>query len=255
MQLFLLAQGGTLRFDSVQEGTCSPARAVHRYRPVLRQDPSGRRRPRRPPPHRGRAQDVRTEGCRSTLGPRRDRSASGHRGRRAGSRPARRHRERPSIVALGYAVHLAGQAMADGETERLTVLREHLHRFLEGLLPGRVHLNGHPTRRLPNALHVSIEGTRALDGLSDSTDLPPPLAPPAMPGRTRRPPSWSPWAQVAGQAEPFGSPSAADRQRGHRDRGARDGGCSQLPLTLEKPDAGGSRRQTSGGRPRVMRPD
>ena len=79
--------------------------------------------------------------------------------------------------------------MADGETERLTVLREHLHRFLEGLLPGRVHLNGHPTRRLPNALHVSIEGTRALDGLSDSTDLPPPLAPPAMPGRTRRPPS------------------------------------------------------------------
>lgn len=58
------------------------------------------------------------------------------------------------IVALGEAARLAGQ-----ETTDLRGLRDELHDRLTGLLPGRVRLNGHPTRRLPNTLNISITGT------------------------------------------------------------------------------------------------
>jgi cysteine desulfurase len=43
---------------------------------------------------------------------------------------------------------------------RLAELRDLLHGELERLLPGRVHLNGHPTKRLPGTLNVSIDGIR-----------------------------------------------------------------------------------------------
>jgi cysteine desulfurase len=40
---------------------------------------------------------------------------------------------------------------------RAVTARDLLHRELERLLPGRVHLNGHPDLRLPGTLNVSID--------------------------------------------------------------------------------------------------
>jgi cysteine desulfurase len=61
----------------------------------------------------------------------------------------------PSIVGLGKAVELAGQAMGK-EAERLAYLRD---RLIEGLGEkiDRIRLNGHPTRRLPNNVNVSVD--------------------------------------------------------------------------------------------------
>jgi cysteine desulfurase len=63
------------------------------------------------------------------------------------------------IAALGQAAALA-RAELPASTQRLAKLRDVLHRELERLLPGRVHLNGHPTQRLPGTLNVSIDGIR-----------------------------------------------------------------------------------------------
>lgn len=68
----------------------------------------------------------------------------------------------PYVVGLGRAAGLAIAALADGESARLTALRDRLHVQLDEMLPGRVRLNGHPTERLPNTLNVSIDGARAL---------------------------------------------------------------------------------------------
>jgi cysteine desulfurase len=61
----------------------------------------------------------------------------------------------PGIVGLGRAVELAGQEM-DKETERLADLRDKL---IKGLMEGidHIRLNGHPTRRLPNNVNVSVD--------------------------------------------------------------------------------------------------
>ncbi|MHA6524452.1 cysteine desulfurase family protein [Tessaracoccus sp. G1721] len=75
------------------------------------------------------------------------------------------------IAGLGHAAHLAGRALDDGEAERLTGLRDHLQRALEQLLPGRIHLNGHPSRRLPNTLNLSIDDVRALSLLGNVTEV------------------------------------------------------------------------------------
>lgn len=75
------------------------------------------------------------------------------------------------IAGLGHAALLAARALHDGEAERLTGLRDHLHRALEQFLPGRVRLNGHPTERLPNTLNVSIDDTRALTVLGEATGI------------------------------------------------------------------------------------
>jgi len=61
----------------------------------------------------------------------------------------------PAIVGLGKAVELAGQEMGR-EVERLTDLRDKLIRGLVGKIDS-VHLNGHPTRRLPNNVNISID--------------------------------------------------------------------------------------------------
>ena len=71
----------------------------------------------------------------------------------------------PYTVGLGRAAELAAAALAAGETTRLAGLRDQLHARLDELLPGRVHLNGHLTNRLPNTLNVSIDDTRALSVL------------------------------------------------------------------------------------------
>jgi cysteine desulfurase len=61
----------------------------------------------------------------------------------------------PAIVGLGKAVELAGQEM-DKEAERLAGLRDKLIKDLSAKID-HVHLNGHPTRRLPNNVNVSVD--------------------------------------------------------------------------------------------------
>jgi cysteine desulfurase len=61
----------------------------------------------------------------------------------------------PAIVGLGKAVELAGQEMGK-EAERLAYLRDKL---IKGLVEkiDHIRLNGHPTRRLPNNVNVSVD--------------------------------------------------------------------------------------------------
>jgi cysteine desulfurase len=61
----------------------------------------------------------------------------------------------PGIVGFGRAAELAGQEM-DGEIPRLTGLRD---RLIKGILGGieNSRLNGHPVKRLPNSVNVSID--------------------------------------------------------------------------------------------------
>ena len=61
----------------------------------------------------------------------------------------------PAIVGLGRAIELAGQAM-NKEVERLSYLRDKL---INGLVERIEHirLNGHPRRRLPNNVNVSVD--------------------------------------------------------------------------------------------------
>ncbi|MEM9088432.1 MAG: IscS subfamily cysteine desulfurase [Cyanobacteria bacterium P01_F01_bin.53] len=63
----------------------------------------------------------------------------------------------PQIVGFGEAVRLAITSQAT-DSERLRGLRDRLWQKLSAL-PG-IHLNGHPTQRLPNNLNVSIEGVK-----------------------------------------------------------------------------------------------
>ena len=61
----------------------------------------------------------------------------------------------PAIVGLGKAVELARQEM-DKEAERLAGLRDKLTKGLVDKID-RIRLNGHPTRRLPNNVNVSVD--------------------------------------------------------------------------------------------------
>ncbi len=61
----------------------------------------------------------------------------------------------PAIVGLGKAVELARQEM-DKEAERLAGLRDKLTEGLREKID-RIRLNGHPTRRLPNNVNVSVD--------------------------------------------------------------------------------------------------
>ena len=75
------------------------------------------------------------------------------------------------VVALGAAAWLTAGAIAEGEPGRLSALRDDLHQRLAAALPGRVHLNGHPGRRLPNTLNVSIDGTAGHDLLAAASRI------------------------------------------------------------------------------------
>jgi cysteine desulfurase len=61
----------------------------------------------------------------------------------------------PAIVGMARAVELARESMA-AESSRLTVLRD---RLITGMFNriDHIRLNGHPLKRLPNNVHVSIE--------------------------------------------------------------------------------------------------
>ncbi|HSB67833.1 MAG TPA: IscS subfamily cysteine desulfurase [Candidatus Methylomirabilis sp.] len=74
----------------------------------------------------------------------------------------------PGIVGLGKACELAEQIM-ESEAVRLTALRERLKSGIFKRLD-HVHLNGHPTERLPGNLNVSfefVEGESLLMSLKD----------------------------------------------------------------------------------------
>ena len=73
---------------------------------------------------------------------------SQERGRRASTENV------PAIVGFGKAVEIAQKEM-DGEMKRLVPLRDKL---IQGLLEriDQIHLNGHPSQRLPNNVNVSV---------------------------------------------------------------------------------------------------
>lgn len=68
----------------------------------------------------------------------------------------------PYAVGIGEAAVLAAHALDNGEPARLVELRDRLERQLAELLPGRIHLNGHPSERLPNTANLRIDGAPAL---------------------------------------------------------------------------------------------
>lgn len=86
-------------------------------------------------------------------------------GRRAGTENV------PYAAALGAAAHLAAEALAERQADRLALLRDRLADRLADLLPGRVHLHGHPTRRLPNTLNLHIDGTVGHEVLAATPDV------------------------------------------------------------------------------------
>jgi cysteine desulfurase len=61
----------------------------------------------------------------------------------------------PQIVGFAKAVELGLSGM-ESQTQRLVQLRERLWQQLS-VLAG-IHLNGHPTQRLPGNLNISVEG-------------------------------------------------------------------------------------------------
>ncbi|TDD92941.1 cysteine desulfurase [Actinomadura darangshiensis] len=69
-------------------------------------------------------------------------------------------------VALGAAADLARLEINSGGPDRLTGLRDRLHRRLAELLPGRVTVTSPPAPRLPGILHVTISGVRGDDVLA-----------------------------------------------------------------------------------------
>lgn len=72
------------------------------------------------------------------------------RGRRAGTENV------PGIVGLGKACEIARRDMA-ASSARITALRDRMIRRLTERIPD-VRLNGHPTERLPNNVHICVKG-------------------------------------------------------------------------------------------------
>ena len=73
-------------------------------------------------------------------------------GRRAGTENV------PYIIGLGHACEIASSNLTSF-SQSVRKLRDKLHRnILDGLGEEKVKLNGHPEKRLPNTLNISIEG-------------------------------------------------------------------------------------------------
>jgi cysteine desulfurase len=77
--------------------------------------------------------------------------ASHESGRRAGTENV------PLVVALGKACELAASEL-DSRWAHVMTLRDYLYDNLKKMFGSRLHLNGHPTERVPNTLNVSFEG-------------------------------------------------------------------------------------------------
>ena len=74
----------------------------------------------------------------------------------------------PGIVGFGKAVELAGASLAE-EAARLTAMRDRFIRGVFDRLDG-IRLNGHPTRRLPNNINLSLESVEG-EGMILSLDM------------------------------------------------------------------------------------
>jgi cysteine desulfurase len=74
------------------------------------------------------------------------------------------------MVALGAASVIAYEQLASSQP-RMQALRDRLHQRLESELPDLVHLNGHPTERLPNTLNVSIDGVSGEEVLAATPEI------------------------------------------------------------------------------------
>jgi cysteine desulfurase len=89
---------------------------------------------------------------------------AGHEGgRRAGTENV------PYLVALGTACMLANEQLAQ-QTERWLTLRQRLLTGLEARV-GKVKVNGHPERRLPNTLNICVPGVVGEEVLERATGV------------------------------------------------------------------------------------
>jgi len=64
----------------------------------------------------------------------------------------------PGIIGMGRAAQLAAQRLGEMQ-ERVRHMRDRLHAGIELIIPG-AKLNGHPEKRLPNTLNVTLPGIR-----------------------------------------------------------------------------------------------
>ncbi len=85
-------------------------------------------------------------------------------GRRAGTENS------AFMVALGAAAVIAYEQLGISQPH-MQRLRNHLQQRLESALPGLVHLNGHPTQRLPNTLNISIDGVSGEEVLAATPEI------------------------------------------------------------------------------------
>jgi cysteine desulfurase len=86
-------------------------------------------------------------------------------GRRAGTENV------PYIVGLGHACKIATGAVQDFG-QRIKTLRDKLHKnVIDGLGEDKVKLNGHPEKRLPNTLNISIKSVIGEELLSQIPEI------------------------------------------------------------------------------------
>lgn len=74
------------------------------------------------------------------------------------------------MVGLGAASMLAKEQLPTSQP-RLQHLCDELQTRLERQLPDTVHLNGHPTQRLPNTLNMSIDGVIGEEVLAETPEI------------------------------------------------------------------------------------
>jgi cysteine desulfurase len=72
------------------------------------------------------------------------------------------------VVGLGAACELARRWIGDTSVQEL---RDHFWRRLSETLRDRIVLNGHPERRLPNTLNVSLRGVRGSEVLAQLPNI------------------------------------------------------------------------------------
>jgi cysteine desulfurase len=74
------------------------------------------------------------------------------------------------MVALGAAAVIAYEQLGISQPH-LQRLCDQLQQRLESALPDLVHLNGHPTQRLPNTLNISIDGVSGEEVLAATPEI------------------------------------------------------------------------------------
>ncbi len=87
------------------------------------------------------------------------------RGRRAGTENL------PYAVGFGEAAELAKTYLAQGEQQRVMMLRNRLEAKLRAALPRHFHVHGHPTDHLPNTMNFRIDGVSALSLLASTPGI------------------------------------------------------------------------------------